>query len=104
VQAFEKGDLTRFGKLMNDSHASLRDDYDVSIPALNKLVALAQAHPGVLGARMTGAGFGGCTVALMKSTAIDSFINDVLPKYEQQFNRKAEVYVCKAVAGANCLS
>ena len=99
VAALEAGDLKLFGKYMNDSHASLRDDYHVSIPELDFLVELTQKHTDVLGARMTGAGFGGCTVALMKATSIESFINDVVPQYEKQFNRQAEVYVCKAVAG-----
>jgi galactokinase len=100
VKALEEGDLGLFGRFMNDSHTSLRDDYHVSIPQLDVLVELTVKHAGVLGARMTGAGFGGCTVALMKNTAIDEFIDRVLPQYEKQFNNKAEVYVCKAVGGA----
>jgi galactokinase len=64
LQALECGDAAAFGKLMNASHASLRDDYEVSVPALDRLVALLQAQPGVHGARLTGAGFGGACVAL----------------------------------------
>jgi galactokinase len=101
VEALEKGNLKAFGKLMNESHASLRDDYEVSCPELDVLVELTQAHPGVVGARMTGAGFGGCTVALMETAAIETFRNEVLPAYEDRTGKKAEVYVCQAAAGAS---
>lgn len=103
VEALQKGDLDAFGKLMNASHASLRDDYQVSCPELDTLVELTQAHPGVVGARMTGAGFGGCTVALMSTSAIESFKSDVVPAYEERTGKKAEVYVCDAAQGASVL-
>ncbi|MFN3430032.1 MAG: galactokinase, partial [Candidatus Sericytochromatia bacterium] len=77
VEALQRGDLKAFGKLMNESHASLRDDYEVSCPELDVLVELTQAHPGVVGARMTGAGFGGCPVALMTTEAVECGKSDV---------------------------
>lgn len=100
VKALEEGNLKLFGKLMNQSHTSLRDDYQVSIPQLDYLVDLMQHFPGVLGARMTGAGFGGCMVALVENHAIDGLVKDMLPKYEKQFGLEAQVYVCRSVAGA----
>ena len=66
VKVLEEGDLERFGELMNASHESLRDDYEVSSKELDTLVELAWKQPGTLGARMTGAGFGGCTVNLVR--------------------------------------
>jgi galactokinase len=100
VAALEAGDTARFGKLMNDSHQSLRDDFEVSCMPVDVLVDLTQKHPGVIGARMTGAGFGGCTVALMKQSSVDSFKQIVLTEYEALTGQRAEVYVCEAVAGA----
>ena len=73
-----------FGRLMNDSHASLRDDYEVSTPELDALVALLQAHSGVHGARLTGAGFGGACVALCRTDALQQVANEVLAKYAAQ--------------------
>lgn len=96
----DSGDLIGFGKLMNASHESLRSDFEVSCTELDLLVGITQKHNGVLGARMTGAGFGGCTVAIISSDEIDSFKNDAISTYENESGRKAEVYVCKAVSGA----
>ncbi|MDB5099654.1 MAG: galactokinase [Cyanobacteria bacterium RYN_339] len=104
VEALEKGKLEAFGKLMNESHASLRDDYEVSCKELDVLADLTQKHPGVFGARMTGAGFGGCTVAIMKTDAVASYEAKVIPAYEQATGRKARVFVCKAVGGASMLA
>jgi galactokinase len=101
VEKLEQGHLRSLGKLMNESHASLRDDYQVSTPEVDLLVNLTQNHPGTLGARMTGAGFGGCTVAIMETTTVDEFVKNVLPLYEKQTGRKPEVYVCTAVDGAS---
>jgi galactokinase len=103
VEALQRGDLKAFGKLMNESHASLRDDYEVSCPELDVLVELTQAHPGVMGARMTGAGFGGCTVALMTTEAVESYKSDILPAYEDRTGKTPEVYVCDAAPGASVL-
>ncbi|HEY9720538.1 MAG TPA: galactokinase [Oscillatoriaceae cyanobacterium] len=103
VEALEKGKVEAFGKLMNASHASLRDDYEVSCPELDLLVELTQAHSGVLGARMTGAGFGGCTVALMDREAIETFERDVLPVYAERSGKQPELYVSEAAPGASVL-
>lgn len=100
VKCLEEGDLQRFGSLLNQSHASLRDDYEVSCKELDELVALTQLMPGVYGARMTGAGFGGCTVAVMKQDATEAFKSEVIPQYQRKTGKTAEVYVCKAVSGA----
>jgi galactokinase len=100
VQALEKGELDHFGKLMVESHNSLRDDYQVSCRELDRLVELTLALDGVLGARMTGAGFGGCTVAIMPSNKVADYRSLVLPRYESDTGKKTEMYVCQAVAGA----
>ena len=81
LQAAGTTDAAAFGRLMNASHASLRDDYEVSTPQLDQLVALLQAHPGVHGARLTGAGFGGACVALCRTGAEQQVSNEVLARY-----------------------
>jgi galactokinase len=100
VRVLEAGDLERFGELMNASHASLRDDYQVSSKELDILVELAWKQPGVLGARMTGAGFGGCTVNLVYQEAAQAFAEAVRRGYQDALGLKAEVYICKASQGA----
>ncbi len=100
VEVLEKGDLERFGELMNASHESLREDYEVSSKELDVLVELARKQPGVLGARMTGAGFGGCTVNLVRADAALSFADAVKTGYRKALGRDADVYVCKASNGA----
>jgi galactokinase len=100
VKVLEKGDLERFGELVNASHESLRDDYEVSSKELDVLVELAQKQPGVLGARMTGAGFGGCTVNLVRTDAAAPFAEAVKEGYRKALGRDAEVYICKASDGA----
>jgi len=93
VQALRKHDMTHFGQLMNASHASLRDDYEVSCPELDFLVEYAQQFEGVLGSRMTGAGFGGCTVTLIAENQIERFIEELGKAYEKKFGMKIEGYV-----------
>lgn len=100
VKVLEQGDLKFFGKLMNDSHKSLRDDYEVSSQELDVLVDLAQRQPGVLGARMTGAGFGGCTVNLVQRDSADAFTHAIQEGYQKALGLRAEVYVCEASNGA----
>ena len=100
VRVLESGDLERFGELLNASHESLRDDYEVSCKELDTLVELAHRQPGVLGARMTGAGFGGCTVNLVRAEAAEDFARAVTRGYEDALGLKAEVYVCQASDGA----
>jgi len=101
VAALERGDIKEFGTLVNRSHLSLKDDFQVTTGELDILVGLTQALSGVVGSRMTGAGFGGCNVTIMATESIESFKNNVMPSYEQKCGRKAEVYVCRAVEGAN---
>lgn len=93
VQALRNHDMSRFGQLMNASHASLRDDYEVSCPELDFLVEQAQQFEGVLGSRMTGAGFGGCTVTLIAENQIERFIEELGKAYEKKFGMKMEGYV-----------
>ncbi len=100
VKVLEEGDLERFGELMNASHVSLRDDYEVSSKELDVLVEVAWQQPGVLGARMTGAGFGGCTVNLVRRDAAEAFAEAVARGYQEALGLKAEVYVCQASEGA----
>jgi len=100
VKVLGEGDLVRFGELMNASHESLRDDYEVSSKELDTLVELARQQPGVLGARMTGAGFGGCTVNLVLAEAAAAFTENVRKGYQEALGMKAEIYVCRASDGA----
>lgn len=100
VTALKAGDMARFGQLMNASHASLRDDYAVTCPELDFLVAAAQQHPGVLGSRMTGAGFGGCTVTLIAEERVGEFIRTLGDAYTQRFGHNADFYVAEIGDGA----
>ena len=100
VEVLEAGDLERFGELMNASHESLREDYEVSSKELDVLVELAWKQPGTLGARMTGAGFGGCTVNLVRADAAAAFAEAVPRGYQDALGLRAEIYVCRASAGA----
>lgn len=100
VKALEKGELEEFGKLMNASHISLRDDYEVTGKELDILVELAWRQEGTIGSRMTGAGFGGCTVSIVKNEKIDEFIENVGSKYEEIIGYKADFYVASIGDGA----
>ena len=100
VQALKAGDLKTFGELMNASHISLRDDYEVTIPELDLLAELAWAQEGVAGSRMTGGGFGGCTVSIVKESCIDEFKRSVGEKYLAKTGRKADFYVTETADGA----
>ena len=100
VKDLENGDLESFGRLMVASHESLRDDYEVSCRELDVLVELALRQPGVLGARMTGAGFGGCTVNLVRAGTAEAFAEVVQEGYSKATGLNAEVYVCEASNGA----
>jgi galactokinase len=100
VKDLENGDLEGFGRLMVASHESLRDDYEVSCRELDVLVELALKQPGVLGARMTGAGFGGCTVNLVRAGEAEAFAEAVQEGYGKATGLNAEVYVCEASNGA----
>jgi galactokinase len=100
ASALKQGDVAKFGQLMNQSHQSLRDDYEVSCAELDLMVGLARKVEGVFGARMTGGGFGGCTVNLVRRDKIDEFQNTVAAGYQEATGLTPEVYVCKAVKGA----
>jgi galactokinase len=100
VEAMRRGDITMLGRLMNESHVSLRDDYEVSSDALNVMVQAAQAHKDCFGARMTGAGFGGCAVAIVRATAADDFVAATSSAYQSKTDNKPAVYVCSATEGA----
>lgn len=97
--ALEINDLVTFGKLMNKSHISLRDDYEVTGIELDTLVELSWKHEGVLGARMTGAGFGGCTVALVKNDNVDDFIKNVGQGYKEKIGYEASFYIANVGNG-----
>ena len=93
VQALKAGDLKQFGELMNESHISLRDDYEVTGIELDTLVENAWKQEGVIGSRMTGAGFGGCTVSIVREDGIDSFIRNVGEAYLAKIGYAADFYV-----------
>ena len=93
VKALRNNDLETFGKLMNASHVSLRDDYEVTGKELDTLVEAAWKQEGVIGSRMTGAGFGGCTVSIVKEEAVDAFIKNVGEIYEKEIGYGADFYV-----------
>ena len=101
VAVLEAGDADAFGRLMLAGHASLRDLYEVSCPELDVLVETAKNLPGCYGARLTGAGFGGCTVNLVEESQAESFIADLKTGYEETTRRKAEVYLCHASQGVH---
>jgi len=103
VSALRSGDLTRFGELMNASHRSLRDDYEVSCAELDAMVSAAWEQPGTLGSRMTGAGFGGCTVSLVRSADTVSFVQSVSASYTQATGIVPEIYVCQAEDGVRVI-
>ncbi len=98
--ALRRGELARFGQLMNASHDSLRDDYEVSCPEIDLLVSLARKVKGVAGARITGGGFGGCTVNLLPRAAVSHLEAEVLAPYERQVGKKARLFVTRAADGA----
>ena len=100
VQSLEDNDLVRFGELMNESHIGLRDQYEVSCPELDAMVEIAWNTDGVLGSRMTGAGFGGCTVTLALEDAVEELIEKVNKEYPDRTGLQPEVYVCSAEDGA----
>ena len=100
VNALRGADAKLFGGLMFAGHASLRDLYEVSVPELDILVETARNLPGIYGARLTGAGFGGCTVNLVAEAQAEAFIAGLMQGYEEKTGRQAQVYWCHASAGA----
>lgn len=102
VQALKENDVEQFGRLMNASHVSLRDDYEVTGIELDTLVEEAWKQPGVIGSRMTGAGFGGCTVSIVKTEHIDAFIRNVGEAYLAKIGYAADFYVV-TIGGGPCI-
>jgi galactokinase len=98
--ALEAADLTVFGQLMRESHRSLRDDYEVSCDELDLMVRLAESIDGVYGARMTGGGFGGCTVNLVHTDRVPQFRSQLAADYARATGHRPEIYVCEAADGA----
>jgi galactokinase len=103
VAALRSGDQKTFGELMYAGHASLRDLYQVSTPELDALVEIASELPGCIGARLTGAGFGGCTISLVKQDHADVFMRDLKQNYLQSMGKETQVYLCQASQGADLI-
>ena len=101
IASLNAGDVAEFGRLMNASHDSLRDDYEVSCKELDVLVDIARSQDGVFGARMTGGGFGGCTVNLVAAEAVDVFVDAVSSQYQQKTGLTPDVYISVASEGAH---
>ena len=100
ADAMRSGDAVGLGRLMQQSHVSLRDDYEVSSDALNAMVECASAHEACYGARMTGAGFGGCAMALIRAEAAEDFVRHTSTTYQEKTGHEPAVYVCRATNGA----
>jgi galactokinase len=101
ADSLARGDMARVGALMDESHASLRDDFEVSRPELDTMVRVAREQEGCYGARMTGAGFGGCAVALVAAAAADRFATEVATSYYRNVGLTPAVYLCSAAPGAS---
>lgn len=103
IIALKRGDARMFGGFMYASHKSLRDLYEVSLPELDSLVEVARGLPGIYGARLTGAGFGGCTVNLVEAELADRFVQGLQAGYREKTGRELAVYLCKASNGAEVI-
>ena len=99
----EQGDIRAFGRLINETHASLRDFYEVSCPELDTMASIAQSLEGCIGARLTGAGFGGCTVNLVDIDVAESFIQQLSYRYKEKTGLIPAVYLTQASSGAEIL-
>jgi galactokinase len=104
ADALRNGGLTEFGRLMRESHLSLKDDYEVSCAELDFLAEAAWSFDGVYGARMTGGGFGGCTVNLIKKDRLSSFVGTVSEKYRKEFGIDAQIFAVEISGGARVIS
>ena len=101
MRAMRRDDVAHLGELLNASHASLRDDFEVTNMALNRIVEAAQVQPACYGARMTGAGFGGCAVALVRKDGVESFTGAVTTTYRGATGLEPRIYVCRPSPGAS---
>ena len=99
VNALKRGDVKALGPLMQQSHCSLRDDYEVSCVELDTMVEIAEAQPGLVGCRMTGGGFGGCTINLVEGAAVEAFQQNVAAQYCKRTGKSPEIYVSRASDG-----
>ncbi len=102
--ALSSGDMKRMGQLMAEAHASYRDDFAASCPEADLLVELAAAQPGIIGARLTGGGFGGCTVNLVEAAHAEAFRKGIHDAYLERAGIDADIYLCQAAAGASELA
>lgn len=100
IPFLENGHIQQFGRLLNECHDSLRNLYEVSISELDVMVQVAQSLPGCYGARLTGAGFGGCTVNLVSMEKVEDFVNQLSAEYEAKTGLRPEIYICQASPGA----
>jgi galactokinase len=99
VAALRSGDLVAFGQRMAESHASLRDLFEVSSPELDRMVEFAAGQPGVIGARMTGGGFGGCTINLVEAAQAEPFRARIAARYEEAFKIRPDIQICEPAEG-----
>jgi galactokinase len=104
AEAMRQGDAAQLGRLMDASHVSMRDDFEITNDALNIMAATAQAHPASFGARMTGGGFGGCAVALVRADQVHTFVADVARDYEAATGLAPAIYVTPAAGGASIMT
>ncbi|HWX93304.1 MAG TPA: hypothetical protein VNY29_11795, partial [Terriglobales bacterium] len=104
VQALAAADLTRLGELMRESHRSLRDLYEVSCRELDLMVEAAEGLPGYCGGRMTGGGFGGCTINLMRADNAQEFAAQISERYRRAAGIEPRVYICAAEDGAQAVN
>jgi galactokinase len=103
VAALEAGDKARFGLLLGEAHSSARDDYEISTPEIEALVSTASGIPGCYGARLTGAGWGGCIVAAVDASAVAVFVDRIAVGYRERTGRTATAFVCRSAHGAGLL-
>ncbi len=103
IPMLENGHIREFGQMMNECHASLRDLYEVSVPELNAMVEIAQGLPGCYGERLTGAGFGGCTVNLVEKSAAREFSSALARNYQDATGLSPQIYICRASDGARSI-
>jgi len=100
IEALSQDEVARFGQLMAQAHDSARDDYEISVPEIETLVAVARRQPGVVGARLTGAGWGGCIVVLVESDQTSTVANAITQTYARESGRQARAFCCRSSAGA----
>jgi galactokinase len=103
VAAMKQGDPIKLGEILRDGHASQRDDFETSRPEIDALVEAANAHPACYGARLTGGGFGGCAVSLVREGEIDSFRAQVAARYRQEVGLEADFYTTRAMEGVRLI-